>query len=284
MNDPLVLSQICIMLQQEKNSSYKCSDYLSRTQAIGPTHRESLCKWGYHTIAACHGVSRLTAVVAFGYFDRFLSSNTPAANRALNDVTECQLAFVTSCLVIALKIHSGFNVETNFVSNVITKKSYDAEEINDMELLILQSLSWKLNGPTPHDFIDYFLEVMPYVDGTCLDLAKQLSKALVEAAVVRYTTVLHYPSEVAFASLCCALHHVDVSLLNNLPFLQIISGLDLRHGKMRLLFESMIPLLQEVSYDLDNRATIAFSISNRQEGETSSYASTCSQTSDMEDI
>ena len=280
MNNPLVLSQICIMLQQEKNSSYKCSDYLSRTQAIGPTHREALCKWGYHTIAACHGVSRLTAVVAFGYFDRFPSSNTPAANRALNDVTECQLAFVT-CLVIALKIHSGFNVETNFVSNVITKNSYDAEEINDMELQILHSLGWKLNGPTPHDFIDYFLEVMPGVDGTCLDLAKQLSKALAEAAVMRYTSVLHHPSEIAFASLCCALHHVDVSLLNNLPFLQIISGLDLRHGKMRLLFESMISLLQEVSYDLDNRA-IAFS--NPLEGETSSYASTCSQTSDMEDI
>eukprot|EP00956_Cyclotella_meneghiniana_P025933 scaffold55148_cov49-Cyclotella_meneghiniana.AAC.2 len=260
------------MQQQEKSSSYKCSDYLSRTQAIGSTHREALCKWGYQTIAACHGVSRLTAVVAFWYFDRFLSSNTPAANRALNDVTECQLAFVT-CLVIALKIHSGFNVETNFVSNVITKNSYDAEEINDMELHILQSLSWKLNGPTPHDFIDYFLEVMPGVDGTCLDLVKRLSRTLVETAVMRYTSVLHYyPSEIAFASLCCAMHHVDVSLMNNLSFLQIISGLDLRHGKMRLLFKSMISLLQEVSYAFDNNMAIAFC--NPQEGEASSYAST----------
>eukprot|EP00956_Cyclotella_meneghiniana_P001737 scaffold1909_cov51-Cyclotella_meneghiniana.AAC.4 len=269
MNDPLVLSQICIMLQQEKSSSYKCSDYLSRTQDIGPSHREALCKWGYQTIAACQGVSKSTAVVAFGYFDRFLSSNTPAAIRALDDVTECQLAFVT-CLVIALKIHSGFNVETVFVSNVITKNSYDAEEIDDMELDILHSLGWKLNGPTPHDFIDYFLEVMPGVDGTCLDLAKQLSKALVEAAVMRYTTVLHYPSEVAFASLFYALHHVDVLLMNNLSFLHMILGLDFRHHKMRLLFESMISSALDVSHDLDSNRTGTFC--NPQEGEASSYA------------
>eukprot|EP00956_Cyclotella_meneghiniana_P007441 scaffold10123_cov24-Cyclotella_meneghiniana.AAC.2 len=281
MNDPLVVSQICIMLQQEKSLSYKCSDYLSTTQAIGPTHREALCKWGYQTIAACHGVSRLTAVVAFGYFDRFLSSNTPAANRALNDVTECQLAFVT-CLVIALKIHSGFNVETNFVSNVITKNSYDAVEIDNMELHILQSLGWKLNGPTPHDFIDYFLEVMPGVDGVRLECVKRLSKTLVETALTGYTTVLHYPSEVAFTSLFYALHHVDVSLMNNLLFLHMILGLDFRHHKMRLLFESMICSIRDVSYALDNNRTGTFC--NPQEGEASSYASTCSQTSIMDDI
>ena len=234
------------MQRQEKSSSYQCYDYLSHTQVIDPSHREALFKWGYQTIAACQGVSRSTAIVAFGYFDRFLSSNTLAGRRVLNDVAECQLAFV-SCLVIALKIHSGFNVESDFVSNVITRDLYEAEELDDMELEILKSLGWKLNGPTPHDFIDYFVEVMPGVNGTSLEVAKNLSKTLVEAAVLRYTTVLHYPSEIAFASLCCAIHHVDVSLENNLPFLHMISGLDFRHDRLRLLFKSMYGLIREVS-------------------------------------
>ena len=214
-----------------------------------------------------------------------MSSNTSAAKQALNDVTKCQLAFVT-CLVIALKIHSGFNVETDFVSNVITKNSYDAEELDEMEIQILYSLGWKLNGPTPHDFIDYFLEVMPGVNVTCLDRAKRFSKALVEAAVTSYITVLHYPSEIAFASICCALHHIDTSsLMNSLPFLQMISGLDFRHGGLRLLFKSMIALVRDVSYDLDNGAATA--ICNPQESEemsSSSYARTVSQSSIMEDI
>ena len=116
-----------------------------------------------------------------------------------------------------------------------------------MELEILKSLGWKLNGPTPHDFIDYYVEVMPGVDGTCLKVAKRLSKALVEVAVMRYTTVLHYPSKIAFASLCCAMHHVDVSLMNNLSFLPMISGLNFRDERLRSLFKSMNGLIQEVS-------------------------------------
>jgi hypothetical protein len=38
---------------------------------------------------------------------------------------------------------------------------YDANEIIAMELNVLQALKWKLNGPTPHDFIDYYLELVP---------------------------------------------------------------------------------------------------------------------------
>jgi hypothetical protein len=212
-----------------------------------------------------------------------MSSNTSAAKQALNDVAEFQLAFVT-CLVIALKIYSGFNVQTDFVSDVITKNSYDAEELDEMEIEILQSLGWKLSGPTPHDFIDYFLEAMPGVDGTSLDLAKRLSKALVEPAMTKYTTLLHYPSEIAFVSICCAMYHVDTSLMNNLPFLQMISGLDFRHGSLRLLYGTMICLVREVTYDVNNRAAAAFCNLQESEETESSLARTLSQRSIMEDI
>ena len=245
MNDPLVLSQICAMQIQERSASYKCSDYLSRTQAIDPSHRHALCKWGYDTIAACDGVSRSTAVVAFTYFDRFLSSNSPAAERALNDVAECQLAFVSS-LVIALKIHSGFNVESDFVSEVVTRNAYNADEINSMELEILHSLSWKLNGPTPHDFIDYFLEVMPGVDGTRLELIQNMSKTLVESALTRYAMVMHLPSEIAFVSILCAIHRLELALLaDGLKYLKIILGVEFRDFKLRSLIQTMGCLVRE---------------------------------------
>eukprot|EP00956_Cyclotella_meneghiniana_P025189 scaffold52017_cov48-Cyclotella_meneghiniana.AAC.8 len=248
MNDPLVFSQICVMIKQEKSPFYKCSDYLSTTQAIDPSHREALFTWGYKTIKTCNGIKRSTAVVAFGYFDRFMSSNTPAAKRALNDIVECQLAFV-ACLVVALKIHSGFNVNSDFVANQITRDSYDAEEINAMELEILYSLRWKLNGPTPHDFIDYFFEVMPGEDDR-LGLVKKLAKALVELAVMRYDNVLHRPSKIAFASLCCAIHHVDISLIDSLQYLEIVSGpLNPHDGRIISLIKSMFRSVREVSHE-----------------------------------
>eukprot|EP00956_Cyclotella_meneghiniana_P003478 scaffold4229_cov38-Cyclotella_meneghiniana.AAC.7 len=232
------------MQQQERSASYECSNYLARTQVIDPSHRQELCDWGYKTVEACNGVNPSTAVVAIGYFDRFLSSDSPAARRALNDVVECQLAFVT-CLVIALKIHPGFNVESDFVAEVITNNAYDAKEINDMELEILVALGWKLNGPTPHDFIDYFLEVMPHMNGTSMELIRVLSERLVELAVTQYTTVMYFPSEIAFASICCVMHHVKYVLLaDSLMFLQTITGLEFRDDNLRSLFQTMICLVR----------------------------------------
>eukprot|EP00956_Cyclotella_meneghiniana_P024983 scaffold51153_cov51-Cyclotella_meneghiniana.AAC.1 len=158
MFNPLVLSQIRVMQQQERSASYRCLDYLSNTQVLSPSVRLALCDWAYKTIAACDGVDRSTAIMAFTYFDRFLSSNARAAKRALNDLQECQLAFVTS-LVIAIKCRSGFKVEYDFVSKVVTGDAYDEEELSYMEIEILEALDWKLNGPSSHDFIGYFLEL-----------------------------------------------------------------------------------------------------------------------------
>eukprot|EP00956_Cyclotella_meneghiniana_P001194 scaffold1350_cov56-Cyclotella_meneghiniana.AAC.7 len=246
----LVLSQINVMRQQENSASYKCSDYLSRSQVIKPSHREILCKWGYQSIAACKDVSSSTAVVALTYFDRFLSSDSPAAQRALNDVQECQLAYLTSLIIALKKINPEFNVESYFITKVVTKSAYRADEINSMKLEILQSLNWELNGPTSLDFVDYYLEVMPGVDGTRLERIQNLSKTLVKLAVRRYSTVMHLPSEIAFASVFCATYRLELALLaDNLTHLQMISGLELSDVKLGSLFQTMICLARECFLD-----------------------------------
>jgi hypothetical protein len=150
------------MKEQEQAEAYKCDDYMSYANGLYPSDRTALCNWGYQIITACKGVSRLTAVKAFSYFDRFLSTSSHIAQHALEDIRVSQLAFVAS-LVIALKVDSGFNVEPDFVSKFICTDMYDAEQINKMELEILQALEWRVNGPTPHDFIDSFLEIIPSI-------------------------------------------------------------------------------------------------------------------------
>lgn len=245
------------MQQQERNSSYRCSDYISKSQVLCSSDRETLCNWGYQTIAACQGVSCATAILSFSYFDRFLSSNTPAAKRALNDITEAQLAFVTS-LVIALKGHSGFSVETDFVSDVVTKNYYDADEISNMEKEILQGLAWKLNGPMPHDFIDYFLDLIPKVNGICFKFVQDFSKSLVVLSMSRYAVALHHPSQIAFTSICCALKHAELlpsdsqpTFADNLPFLQLVSGYDINDVVLRSLFANMNGLVCTFLNDLN---------------------------------
>jgi hypothetical protein len=246
------MSHICVMQEQEKSEAYKCKDYMSLTNVLGPSDRAALCDWGYRVIEACKGISRLTAVKAFSYFDRFLSLSAQSASAqcALQDIGVSQLAFVAS-LVIALKVHSGFNVEPDFVSDVLCNHMYNAKDINNMEMEILQALEWRVNGPTPHDFIDSFLEIAPLIKAPHRDFLTRVSKFIVELAVVRYPIALHQPSEIAFASICCALQTLEavtftsIDSVSVLHYLQMVSGLSFDDPALKHLFNTMVCLNQE---------------------------------------
>ncbi|KAL7506165.1 hypothetical protein ACHAXN_003711 [Cyclotella atomus] len=242
-----LVSQIRVMHQQEKSISYRSIDYMSMAANIVrlcPSDREALCIWGYRTVAACNGVCRSTAVKAISYFDRFLGTSAPAAMRARTDLGDAQLAFI-ACLVISLKVHSCFNVKADFVSNVVCRNEYDANEICAMELYVLQALGWKLNGPLGHDFIDYYLEAVPSIQGIHREFLTQLSKGLVELAMTKYSMALHRPSEVAFASIFCALQYAEFDVTVSLLAIQMISGLDQNDPKLRKLFHFMSCLVSE---------------------------------------
>jgi hypothetical protein len=168
------------MQQQEKSQAYRCIDYMSSSTSLCPDGRLALCNWGYKTVAACDGIRPATAVTAISHFGLFMGSNSRSVELARADIGTAQLAFVT-CLVIVLKTHSGFNVRSDFVSNTICRDMYCADEIIQMELEILQSLQWRLNGPLPHDFINSFLQVViPFVDSRHLNFLTTCSKGFVE--------------------------------------------------------------------------------------------------------
>lgn len=236
------------MLKQEKSSFYKCIDYMSlyfdeNDASFSYSDRQALCNWGYQTIKACNvDISRSTVLIAISYFDRFLSDSASTDNGILSDLPRIQLAFVT-CLVIALKVNSGFNVESNFVSNVVCRNMYDAQELIDMEIEILRVLSFKLSGPTAHDFIDYFLEATQCLEGVQQAFVVQFSKALVDLAATKYKLAIQLPSELALAAICCALEYAGLTSVNSLSFLQTISGLRLNDTKLRSMFKTMIRLV-----------------------------------------
>ena len=226
-----IISQIRVMQEQERAEAYRCINYLRYRNEMDQVDRQALCNWGYQTIAACNGGNRLTVVKAISYFDRYMSSSSQC-----RDLEAIQLAFVTS-LVIALKIDAGFNVELDFIASAITKDAYTQEDIRRMELEILQALEWRLNGPTPHEFIDRFLEVVPGIDATHFDFLNRFSKAVAEEATTTYAFALHYPSVVALGAICCGLEHLEsISSINILAIqhcLQIVSGLSCKDPSLK---------------------------------------------------
>ncbi|KAL7481786.1 hypothetical protein ACHAW6_007509 [Cyclotella cf. meneghiniana] len=255
-NNPYLIDQIIIMQKQERKA-YRCSDYMtSPNTVVSASDRQALCNWGYITIAACHCVDRSAAVVAFSYFDRFMSTSHPSAQRALVCIHDYQLAFV-ACLVIALKVHSGFNVEADFVSSVVCSNMYEAEEIIEMEKQVLEALQWRLTGPTPHDFIDRFLEVVQPIETVHLEFLTHFSKALAEFSLTKYSIALHAPSIIAYSSILCALEYLDsMSSIDSFSFrryLEMISGLNANDPKVRDLCKTMISLMEpSFSYQIES--------------------------------
>jgi hypothetical protein len=74
--------------------------------------------------------------------------------------------------------------------------------------------------------------MVPFADSRYLDCIARFSKALVEQAVTRYDVSMHYPSAIAFTSICCALQYLEVissvDSITVLCYVKCVSGWMLR--------------------------------------------------------
>jgi hypothetical protein len=242
------MSAMQVMKHQE-STTYRTLPYLE-CAAVTAQDRSALCQWGMSCVDACN-IDRKICSIAIGYFDRFMSSRgSKVALTCLSDQRDFQLAFVVSsyvqhhisphvftdsiltqyspsflidlhlqtCLLIALKGHMGVNVSATYVSETICDGMYDPIEFIPMELEILKFLGWRLNGPTPQDFIQHFAQLLP------ASTNERFVKMLVdeattnsEVALLNYEMALKAPSRVAFLSISTAIR--SLGGVGSLPYL-----------------------------------------------------------------
>jgi len=217
-----------------------------RSTIVTSTDRRSMCSWSYDIVDAC-SIDREIACIGMSYFDRFMctaattntttttttscnitSSSPSSSSRAKNALTsrrEFQLAFIT-CLIIALKCRAGMQVDSEFVSETICQKMYCEEEITQMEGDILKALGWRLNGPSPHEFIAALVELLPshchvgsgttdggQGEGGLIAQLKSTSYLQVEQAMLDYSTAIRSsPSSIAHTALMTAMKSVSSSV------------------------------------------------------------------------
>jgi hypothetical protein len=78
---------------------------------------------------------------------------------------------------------------------------YGPEEFIDMEIEILRTLGWRLNGPTPRDFIQYYIELFPpSTDETTMKFFVEEVTKNAEVAMLDYAMALKVPSRIALIS------------------------------------------------------------------------------------
>ncbi|KAL7535882.1 LOW QUALITY PROTEIN: hypothetical protein ACHAXR_006789 [Thalassiosira sp. AJA248-18] len=176
----------CISSLLEKEGYYMCHDYLEGNKKDGARCRAKVCQWIFH-IVDCAKLQRETAIVAISYLDRHLSSS----KRARCDRKEYQLAAMTSVYIAikweadcpnvnqefecgilleltlfallsncSIKITAPFEMDASTLSG-LSRGLQSAENIISYESIMLSSLRWKLHGPTPPQFINYILALLP---------------------------------------------------------------------------------------------------------------------------
>lgn len=164
--------------------------------------RGTMVKWAYQILDLVN-CQRETADYALSYFDRFLGSTQGSV--ALCDRPTFQLAFV-SCLYSSVKLHEASTMSP-VVFSKLSRWTYDEQEIQEMEIIILKSIEWRMNPPTALSFVRQLLGLISLVDLpiTSRLAAYDLAKVQIEVVLSDYRFVCVKKSVLAVAAVMNAL-------------------------------------------------------------------------------
>jgi Cyclin, N-terminal domain/Cyclin, C-terminal domain len=173
------------------------------------TCRQVMYYWMVRVVDFFPCMSRETAAFAMSYLDRFLQSDAGAEARRKRSVF--QLASI-ACLYVAVKIHEHSAVSPTFLEK-LSNAEFTVKDVERMEVLILQSLKWRLSTPTALAFLRHYLAIIPsmMLNGSTREEVLQIAKYQTEVALSDYKYVTVNASTVAYCALLNALDtfHVD---------------------------------------------------------------------------
>ena len=183
----------------------------SEPNMISAHDREKIVDWCYAVVDHCQ-YSRETVASAMDMVDRFLSmpSNSVDAARvsdeALRDQSKFQLLTIAA-LYSSIKVHERVALSSDLFAEICSR-AYTAEEIEDMERILLSGLSWRCHSPTARQIgLSILSLILPYVDipeetwGFLLDEMTYLT----ELAVRDYYFAFERTSTIALAAVLNAI-------------------------------------------------------------------------------
>ncbi|KAI7739284.1 hypothetical protein M8C21_017514 [Ambrosia artemisiifolia] len=181
-NNGLLLDKGLVVLRQERKESV---DWVIR-----------VCRH--------YGFAAMTAVLAVNYLDRFMLSGCFNKDKEWMS----QLAAV-ACLSLASKveeIHVPLLMDLQVEG---AKFVFESKTIMKMELLVLDSLGWKMNPVTPLPFIDYIMRRLELIGHWRHSEVVRRSENIVLAVINDSRSLLYLPSVIAAATMTLVIKEVD---------------------------------------------------------------------------
>ncbi|KAL9185870.1 hypothetical protein ACHAXT_003647 [Thalassiosira profunda] len=207
------LARLAAMRAQEEDIS--CYNYFvgaaapsASKRGVDASSRAAMIDW----LALLQTQCRLgsdTVWVAASYLDRYLSSGRGKSAAALQDKYQFQLAAITA-FYLAVKLHEKEVDLPVALLAKIARGYYPESDILSMEEDILFALDWRMNTPTPSDFVVQLAALLPAsVDGP----AKQQLVEVARGHVARTAKDVYFafcpPSVVGASCLASALAEAE---------------------------------------------------------------------------
>lgn len=215
----------------------------------------SICEWWYQFVDH-YNFDREVVSVALNYFSRYIlkqQSSNPLTPEKL------QRAAMTS-MFLAIKIHAvceeGLAEARARALSRLAYGHFDAREILAMELDMLQTLDWRLNPPTMHQFAMGYSQLHPIGsrDANLTDYLYEITRYQMELAIFFPELMMNYkPAVLAYAGMLRAEEELDPRLLTTetrerFLSLQPILNMDPSHvEEAKAALENLIPQVPDVA-------------------------------------
>ena len=179
---------------EKAKHSPELSNYMEHQYDLQPQMRAILVDWLVE-VSEEYRLSSETLFLTVNYIDRYL-------DRAHVPKSQLQLVGIT-CMLIAAKYEEIYAPQVEDFC-FITDNTYSRQEVLDMEVHVLGTLTFDLSPPTARGFLRRFLRAAE-ADATLDYLASYLCElSLIEHSMLRFE-----PSRVAAAAVMLALHTLN---------------------------------------------------------------------------
>ena len=275
------------VMQQKESTLYRCSDYIkdgAPSSSSVPRHRchkegweaqdrdtitrdcrTKLGEWCFQVSDLCK-FQRETVATAMSYLDRFMGTSSSRARRAMHDKKEFQLVAVTS-VYVAVKLYETLAMDAALLAEICCG-CYTQEDIFEMEWEILESLSWRLNGPSTRAYVNHVLALLELsacgFDETILMPLLDFSAFQADIAVLDYDLSSQGPTTLAVAAIMNSMEGIERRLFpisSRIQFFSLIAevvGISPLSSQVNAARARLLELFSEHSgYELSHIAKVA---------------------------